>query len=56
MCPLYRHARAKLKLEIENHSTWNLDTILFGDENLALEKNQIIVQAVLTFIHESMRF
>jgi hypothetical protein len=38
MCPLYRRARAKLKLEIEKYSAWNLDILLFGDKNSTTEK------------------
>ena len=55
-CPLYHQCRLKLMQYVNIHSTFKLNTLLYGDDNLDIETNCKIFQAVHDFIKESKRF
>ena len=55
-CPLYHTQRQKMLLSINNLCNVNLDVLLYGDDNLDIETNKKIFDAVQEFIKLSERF
>ena len=55
-CPLYFTERQKLITDISSISDFNIDTILYGCDELTYEQNVRIVEAVHGFIKDSDRF
>ena len=55
-CPLYHEGRLKLMNHVNRFSTFELDILLFGDNNLDVETNCKIFQAVHEYITDSKRF
>ena len=55
-CLFYRDLRLSLSQSLNGITTFTLNTILFGDENLSLFENQRIFNSVHTYIRNSRRF
>ena len=55
-CPLYYTNRLKLMQIVSQFSHFNLDILLYGDDNLELEDNCKIFEAVQQYIIDSERF
>ena len=55
-CPLYHTSRQRLIQIITDISVFNIDVLLFGDENLDIEQNCVIFDAVHEYILQSERF
>ena len=55
-CPLLNDLRFNMKDFVEEHSTFNVKTLLFGDKELSMELNQCVFKAVHEFIVLSERF
>ena len=55
-CPLYHNQRQRLNFAISDICNMNLDTLLFGNDNLDLKDNQKIFDAVQEYIMSSERF
>ena len=55
-CPLYHDCRLKLMNSVIRFSNVELNILLYGDDDLDLETNCKIFQAVHDYITESKRF
>ena len=55
-CPNYVNIRNQLNLTINDITRVSLRTILYGDESLSLFSNEIIFDAVHSYIRTSGRF
>ena len=55
-CPSYNHLRNKLHESILKHASFNLKTLMYGNDTLTLAQNFNIFEAVHTFIKHSKRF
>ena len=55
-CLFYHDLRLSLSQSLNSITTFTLNTILFGDENLSLLENQRIFNSVHTYIRNSRRF
>ena len=55
-CPKYTVIRAELTRIVSTICTMSLKTLLFGDEHLSNEINNVIFKAVQKYILESQRF
>ena len=56
VCKFYRNIRTAFRQCICEISEYNIDIVLFGDNNLSLAENEKIFDAVHTFIENSGRF
>ena len=55
-CPLYYTQRLKLADSLNAISTFTLEILLNGDDNLDYESNVVLFQAVHDYIKDSERF
>ena len=56
VCNLYNIPRALLHQEILRFTTFNLHTVLYGDNTLSYLENKVIFEAVQTYIKHTQRF
>ena len=56
VCPLFSIQRQVLFNTVSPITNCNLKTLLFGDDNLSMELNKTIFQAVHTYISSTKRF
>ena len=56
ICPLFAVQRQVLFNTVSPLTNWRLKTLLYGDDNLSMELNKIIFQAVHSFISSTKRF
>ena len=55
-CRFYRNIRTTLRQHISAKSAFNIDIVLFGDNELSLAENEQIFYAVHDYIGKSKRF
>ena len=55
-CRFYCNIRVTLRQHISAKSAFNIDTVLFGDNELSLVENEQIFHAVHDYIDKSKRF
>jgi len=55
-CELYSEIRAVLKRKVESITKYDFITLLTGSEDLSLEENRLVFDAVHEYILETQRF
>ena len=55
-CPLYHIQREQLLDVVQQFTRFDLNILLFGDDQLNLEQNKVIFEAVQKYIKDSHRF